>query len=338
MSKTQQVQNQQRFVREESRQMLPGANDHPSNPNFGGPLHDLAQQCIGTLPILQWSQIIRLVEVYRADTRGIHKVKNIDGLRRFDVGLDEIIICERDVLSLFVFVTLDNFTPRYFPACFLIHSSIPNPREIAPIEQVEIYRPIGFSRIEGDRDIDQSEINGALPNRAASGFRLGRCSSLLVSRFFTWHGFLQLLNGFLVDRGAGFVAAVLYLDRTAACGFRVTRAANPTSSLVSSPSRHGSSCRHLFLSGNKITHQREYPEPDREFANMRWTGQRATLAGILINVSRPKPKRLIFAPPGNGGTRDFFEGFTEQFVLSGVHRQIAEGYDADKMLFAIQNR
>ena len=71
---------------------------------------------------------------------------------------------------------------------------------------------------------------------------------------------------------------------------------------------------------------------------MRWTGQRATLAGILINVSRPKPKRLIFATPGNGGTRDFFEGFTEQFVLSGVHRQIAEGYDADKMLFAIQNR
>src|SRR5262249_13074747 len=104
-------------------------------------------------------------------------------------------------------------------------------------------------------------------------------------------------------------------------------------------SRHGSSCRHLFLSGNKITHQREYPEPDREFANMRWTtGQRAMLASILINVSRPKPKRLIFATPGNGGTRDFFEGFTEQFVLSGVHCQIAEGYHSDKMLFAIQYR
>src|SRR5215813_10017693 len=175
MSKTQQVQNQQRFVREESRQMLPGANDHPSNPNFGGPLHDLAQQCIGTLPILQWSQIIRLVEVYRADTLCIDKVKNIDRLCRFDVCLDEIIIGLRDVLSLFVFVTLDNFIPRYFPAGFLIDSSISNPREIAPVEQVEIYGPIGFSRIEGDGNIDQPEINRALPNRAASGFPVGWC-------------------------------------------------------------------------------------------------------------------------------------------------------------------
>src|SRR5215471_1531733 len=194
MSKTQQVQKQQRFVREESRQMLPGANYHPSNPNFGGPLHDLAQQCIGTLPILQWSQIIRLVEVYRADTRGIDKVKNIDGLCRFDVGFDEIIIGERDVLSLFVFVTLDNFIPGYLSADFLIDSSISNPSEIAPVEQIEIYGPIGFSRIEGDGDIDQSEINGALPNRAASGFRIGRCFWFLVIRFFTRHGFFQLLN------------------------------------------------------------------------------------------------------------------------------------------------
>src|SRR5262245_17094818 len=191
MSKTQQVQNQQRFVREESRQMLPGANDHPSNPNFGGPLHDLAQQCIGTLPILQWSQIIRLVEVYRADTLCIDKVENIDGLCRFDVGLDEIIIGERDVLSLFVFVTLDNFIPRYFPAGFLIDSSISNPREITPVEQVEIYGAIGFSRIEGDRKIDQPEINGAFPNRAASRFRLGRRFWFLVIRFFTRHGFFS---------------------------------------------------------------------------------------------------------------------------------------------------
>src|SRR5215813_8926347 len=199
MSKTQQVQNQQRFVHEERRQMLPGTDDHPGNPNFAGPLHDLAQQCIGTLPILQWSQIIRLVEVYRADTRAIDKVKNINGLRRFDVGLDEIIIGERDVLSLFVLVTLDNFIPRYFSAGFLIDSSISNAREIAPVEQVEIYGPVGFSRRERDRDIDQSEINGALPNWAASGFRLGRCFWFLVMRFFTRHGFFQLLISYSMD-------------------------------------------------------------------------------------------------------------------------------------------
>src|SRR5215468_5319186 len=52
----------------------------------------------------------------------------------------------------------------------------------------------------------------------------------------------------------------------------------------------------------------------------------------------PKPRRLIFATPGNGGPRDFFEGFTEQFVLSRVHGQVTEGYDSDKMLFAIQYR
>src|SRR5262249_49348541 len=175
MSKTQQVQNQQRFVHEKRRQMLTGADDHPSNPNFAGPLHDLAQQCIGTLPILQWSQIIRLVEVYRPDTRGFDKVKNIDGLRRFDVGLDEIIIRERDVLSFFVFITLDNFIPRYFPAGFLIDSSISNTSEIAPVEQIEIYGSIGFRRMKGDGNIDQPEINSSLPNRAASGFRFGRC-------------------------------------------------------------------------------------------------------------------------------------------------------------------
>src|SRR5262249_25883024 len=137
MSKTQQVQNQQRFVREESRQMLPGANDHPSNPNFGGPLHDLAQQCIGTLPILQWSQIIRLVEVYRADTLCIDEVENIDRLRRLDVGLDEIIIGQRNVFAFFVFVALDDFVPRHLPAGFLIDSSISNASEIAPVEQIE---------------------------------------------------------------------------------------------------------------------------------------------------------------------------------------------------------
>src|SRR5262245_8934246 len=134
MSKTQQVQNQERFLPEARRQMLARADATPSNPNFAGPLHGLAQQCIGTLPVFQRSQIIRLVKVYRADTLCIDKVKNIDGLRRFDVGLDEIIIGQRDVLSLFVFVTLDNFIPRYFPAGFLVDSSISNASEIAPVE------------------------------------------------------------------------------------------------------------------------------------------------------------------------------------------------------------
>jgi hypothetical protein len=49
----------------------------------------------------------------------------------------------------------------------------------------------------------------------------------------------QLFNRFLVYRGACFVAAVLHLDRLAAYGFRVTRAAGTIFSFISSPTRHG---------------------------------------------------------------------------------------------------
>src|SRR5262249_15359347 len=231
--------------------MLPAADDHPSNPNFAGPLHDLAQQRVGALPVFERHQIIRLVEVYRADIHRIDEVENIDRLRRLDVGFEEIVIGQRNVFAFFVFVALDDFVPGHLPAGFLIDSSISNASEIAPVEQIEIYRPIGFRRMKGDGNIDQPEINHALPNRAASRVRLGRCSSLLVRRFFTWHGFSQLLNGFLVDRGAGFVAAVLYLDRPAASGFCVARAASCTSSFVSSPLGHGS-C-YADLSHKEIT-------------------------------------------------------------------------------------
>ena len=49
---------------------------------------------------------------------------------------------------------------------------------------------------------------------------------------------MQLLNGFLVYRGACFVAAVLHLDRPAAYGFAVTRAARTIFSFISSLTLH----------------------------------------------------------------------------------------------------
>ena len=63
-------------------------------------------------------------------------------------------------------------------------------------------------------------------------FQIGRPADLalagvflfFVIRFLTWHGFLQLLNRFLVFRSACFVAAVLHLDRSTG-RFGVTRAA-----------------------------------------------------------------------------------------------------------------
>src|SRR5262245_54140635 len=148
--------------------MLPAADDHSGNTNFASPLHDLAQQRIGTLPVFEWHQIIRLVEVYRADLHRINEVKNVDGLRRLDVGFEEIVIGQRNVFTLFIFVALDDFVPRHFPAGFLIDSSISNAREIATVEQVESYGPIGFRRMKGDGNIDESEIDGTFPNRAAS--------------------------------------------------------------------------------------------------------------------------------------------------------------------------
>src|SRR5262245_3530422 len=161
--------------------MLPATDDHSSNPNFAGPLHDLAQQRIRALPVFERHQIIRLVEVYRGDIHRINEVENVDRLRRLDVGFGEIVIGERNVFTLLVFVALDNFVPRYLPTGFLIDSSIPNASEIAPVEQVEIYGLIGFRRMKSDGNIDQPEIDSTLPNRAASRFRFGRCFSFLVS-------------------------------------------------------------------------------------------------------------------------------------------------------------
>jgi hypothetical protein len=60
-------------------------------------------------------------------------------------------------------------------------------------------------------------------------------------RFLTWHRLFQLFNRFLVYRGACFVAAVFHLNRPAAYCFRVTRAAGPVFSFISSPTRHGDS-------------------------------------------------------------------------------------------------
>jgi len=101
-------------------------------------LHDLTEQRIGTLSVFERHQIIRLVEVYRADIRRIDKVKNVDGLRCLDIGFEEIVIGQRNVLSLLYSYPLTISSQGTSRPVFIINASISNAREIAPVEQVEI--------------------------------------------------------------------------------------------------------------------------------------------------------------------------------------------------------
>ena len=72
--------------------MLARANHHLRDGDFAGFLQDLAQKCIGAPPSLQRFEIIRLVEIDRADFRAIDEVGDVDGLGRLDVGINKVLV------------------------------------------------------------------------------------------------------------------------------------------------------------------------------------------------------------------------------------------------------
>src|SRR4029453_10910542 len=47
---------------------------------------------------------------------------------------------------------------------------------------------------------------------------------------------------------------------------------------------------------------------------------------------------LVFTAPGDGRARNLLQGFAEQFVLSRMHPQATERYNADQPFFAINYR
>ena len=76
----------------------------------------VAQKHISFIPTLLRFEVVRFVKKHRIDLFDIDKILDVDGLCRLQIDPLKVFVLEHDEFPLLVFVTLDDFVPRYFLA------------------------------------------------------------------------------------------------------------------------------------------------------------------------------------------------------------------------------
>jgi len=106
---------------------------------------DVAQQRVRLVAPFLRHQIIRRLEVARIDLVLQHEVENVDGRRRFERGLLEVVFGHHDELPLLVLVPFDDVVPRERPRPLAAEALVLHGRQIFFIQQPkgDVVRPHG---------------------------------------------------------------------------------------------------------------------------------------------------------------------------------------------------
>ena len=149
------------------REMLRRADDHLRDRDAAALLEGLAQQRIDLLASPAGYEVIGRLEVLRRDFLRRHERLDVDRPCRLDVGAAKVLFGEHDVPVLVVFVALDDVVPRNFLAALLVVALVPDRREVVLVEHRKLEFLAFFGGKQLDRHIDESEADGAFPERAS---------------------------------------------------------------------------------------------------------------------------------------------------------------------------
>src|SRR5579862_6088724 len=109
-------------------------------------------------------EIVRLVEVHRVDLVELDELQDIDRLRRFRIDLLEVVVGEKHVLALLVFVAFDYLVPRHGLVFDRADALVLDTPLVLGVKQVkgELVRSHCRKKLDGDRY--EAEIDGSGPN------------------------------------------------------------------------------------------------------------------------------------------------------------------------------
>ncbi len=99
----------------------------------------------------------------------------------FRLRLGKVPIAQGDVFAFAVFVPFDDLVPIDFLAGLFIDPPVANPGKVALVEQIEIEAFGRLRRVEPDRNIDQSEIDAARPDRPGRALSPGFLSRVFFA-------------------------------------------------------------------------------------------------------------------------------------------------------------
>ena len=109
--------------------------------------------------------VVGVVEVHEVDGAGWHEVGDLDGLRRGNTGLVEVLVGQHDVLPSLVLVALHDLGPGNLPPFLLAEPPVVDRAAVLPVEQPEGELALPLDRREeADGDGHETEAERALPD------------------------------------------------------------------------------------------------------------------------------------------------------------------------------
>src|SRR5690349_11088808 len=139
-------------------------------------LQRFAQQRVDAFASLVGHEVVGRVEVVRRDRVAADEGLDVDGPRRFDVRAPEVLVRKHHVFALLIFISFDDVVPVHDLAGGLVVALVADRGEIALVEQVQLEGAGAGGRVQADRDVDQAEADGAVPEPARAPFARRRFS------------------------------------------------------------------------------------------------------------------------------------------------------------------
>src|ERR1700759_1557778 len=118
--------------------MLPSAHHECCNGNLAAAFQSLGQQAVNPSAVFAGLEVVGRLVIDRGDVGSVGEAGYIDGLGRFRIGMLEIGLGQRYILTFLVLITLDDVSPVNTLAGCLVDPLIPYGREIAAVEEMQI--------------------------------------------------------------------------------------------------------------------------------------------------------------------------------------------------------
>ena len=123
----------------------------------------LPQQGVNLFALGRGRQEIGLFKILRRHRTDVDKVQELDGLRCLRMVPAYFVLAEDRVFAFGVSQPLDDIFLADLFAGDLVHPLVTHRRHVALVQPIEIQSLLLGRRIQGHRDIDQPEADGAFP-------------------------------------------------------------------------------------------------------------------------------------------------------------------------------
>ena len=164
----QQIERQSVAERHQRGEVLLGGDDDPCQARLAGLAQGVAQQQVGFLALVDRRHVVRLLEVRRRNVAGCDEGLDLDGLGRLGQGRADLLLGQHHVLAIFHLDALDQFVTLHRLAGGLADLQVADRTHRGLVDQVEPGPSLGGGGVQRDRDVNQPEADGALPDGAGA--------------------------------------------------------------------------------------------------------------------------------------------------------------------------